>query len=747
MRRREDEKTGSRDVAAFRAARLALLVFGVFVSSCRDGPPEPEYSTVVLTREAGDAQRAPGLARLATPLTVRALDRETLEGVRGLSVRFFVDRGASSGAQLSDAVARTDHRGIAKTELTLGSLPADTLTVVAHVGRGPHTTFIVLVTPTPVVRSVAPMVIRGGDTVEIRGDALGIAAPPGVVRFRDTPGVTLSTTDSLVRVIVPPCLPSGVTPVTITNGGARSTPGVAHSSGSRATSLTLAPLEGVTLRAEQLAECVVLAGAGARYVAIPHFGIHATAMEEVEVEVGSGPPANSFGAAFAPGSLSPSLAFEARLRAHEATLARSAGAWPSQPWRLRAAATAVPALGSLRSLRVISKIDASEFTTVTGQLRYAGRSVMIWVDTLAPDVLPDTSLTRLGRLFDDELYPLDVGTFGEVSDVDRDGRVHVVMTPVVNGLTPPNQCTLSGFVGAFFTAHDLYPGTANANGGEYFYAFVPDSLGRYGCPHPRTEFGRVMPKAFVHELQHAINYHQHVQRGGTEEEVWLNEGLSHAAEEIASKLYEARYPWPTGRATPDLMFPDSANAYIFFNLVNAYLFLRQPYANSITSFREAGTIEERGGAWLFLRWLADQYGEDILRRLVQTPLRGAANVVDKTRVPFAQTMGDFAIAVYTDSIPGMPRASVPPKWRFHSRNLRVLFNRLNEVANFPPFPIELIDVPYGGNAFGWLRAGGFAFLSITVPPDAPSTTLRFVPRGRVPWARGHAPQISLIRLP
>jgi hypothetical protein len=725
-------------------ATVCLAVF--VVSACRDGPPAPEFSNVVLIREAGDAQRAPGLARLDVPLGVRAVDRESREGIAGLSVRFAIDRGASTGAQVSDAVAITDHSGIARTDITLGPDPIDTLTVVAQLGRGPHTTFTVLVTPTPVVRSVTPPLIRAGDTVEVRGTALGIAAAPGVVRFRDTPGTTLSVSDSLVRAVVPPCLPAGITPVTITNGGARSTAGLAHSARSSATRLALAPLEGVTLRAEQLADCVELTGAGARYVAVPHFGIYATAMEELEVEVGAGPPAQGFSASpFTAASRLPAMAFESMLRARESMFAR-AGA-TSRAAIARAAATQHPVVGSLRSLRVISKIDASEFATVTARLRYAGPRVVIWVDTVSPDVLPDTSLTKLGRLFDDELYPLGVETFGEASDVDGDGRVHVVMTPVVNGLTPSNQCTLSGFVGAFFTAHDLYPGTPNANGGEFLYAFVPDSLGRYGCPHTRTEFGRVMPKAFVHELQHAINYHQHVRRGGTEEEIWLNEGLSHAAEEIASKLYEARYPWPAGRATPDLMFPDSANAYIFFNLVNAYLFLRQPFANSVTSFREGGTIEERGGAWLFLRWLADQYGEGILGRLVRTHLRGAANVVDKTRAPFAQTMGDFAIAVYADSIPGLPRTSVPAKWRFHSRNLRVLFNRLNEVANFPPFPIELIDVPHGGVAFGSLRAGGFAFLSVHVPANAQSTMLRFARRSGAPWAIDHAPQISVIRLP
>jgi hypothetical protein len=714
------------------------------VVNCGDDPAGPAgLAYVTLARIGGEGLAGAGLSRLEPPLAVRATDSRTGEPRTGAPVRFALERGAASGAALSDTLVATDPDGVAFTTLTLGDGADDTVSVLASLpGRAPIR-FSVAVTPAPDVRAVTPSAFRGGDTISLSGSGLAFAAAPGVVRFGDASAVAFGVSDTLVRVVVPPCLPTGLVSVYVASGTARSRSVAAYHT-PRETPVVLAPLEGVTLRAPALDECAVLEGAGARYIVIPHFGFAATTPLALDVEVGAGPPMTSFaGAGAAQTAHAVPHAFEARLRARESALA---AALPSPRPALRASATSA-AIGDLRSFRVISTIDATEFATVNARLAVAGMNVLVWVDTLAPDELSDTTLAAVGRHLDQDLYPLAVNAFGETSDVDGDARVQIVLSPVVNALTPAGFCSLSGFVGAFFSAHDLYPGSPNANGAEVMYGFVPDSTGRFGCPHLASEFARVLPTAFVHEMQHVISYYQHVmRRGGSEEEVWLNEGLSHAAEELASKVYETRYPWPSGRASPEQLFPDSSSSFILFNLVNAYLFLRQPYASSLTSFQEGGTIEERGGAWLFVRWLADQYGEDMLRRLVQTPLRGAANVADKTAVPFSETIGDFAIALYADSIPGLPRESVPQKWRFRSRNWRELFQRLNVIANFPPFPIELLDVPWGGSASGSLRAGGFAFLRVDVPAGEASVTLRFVRSGGEPWLAGHAPRVSVFRL-
>ena len=709
-------------------------------------PGDPGQAVAaVLVRVGGDYQRAGGLATLDQPLLIRAIDPVTLAPLAGLAIRFSIEHGPAGGAHLSDTIGVTNHDGVARTELTLGGGVVDQVVVTARYGRGPAERFTVSVSPAPVILRITPVEARGGDTVTLRGSGLGIAGSAGVVRFEGTPARAISASDSVVRVVVPPCLAPGTIAVTVTNGGARTAP-ASLTYAVRGVPLALAPLEGAVLRAGQLADCVVLAGANTRYLVVAQVESESAMPDSVDIEIGAtGAPAAVFqpSAGIAGQRDATPRAFEAQLRRRE----RELSAIRSPVAAARAAVT-TPELGALRNFSVISSLDASTFATAVTRLRYVGSHILVWVDTTAPPEVPDSSLRSLARLFDEELYLLDEDAFGETSDVDGNGRVHVVLTPIVNTLTPVGRCSLSGFVSGFFSAHDLYPGTAHANGGEVFYGFVSDSLGRFGCAHPPAEFSRAIRTAFVHELQHVINYQQHVfRRAGREEEVWLNEGLSHMAEELASKLYERRYPPPAGRGTPEQIFPDSSQNFITFNLINAYLFLRQPFVNSLTHFNEGGTLEERGAAWLFLRWLADQYGEDILRRLVQTPLSGKANVADRTGEPFARLEGDFALATYVDSLPGFPRSAVPPRWRYTTRNLRVLFQRLHVTSAFPPFPIDPVAIPYGGSVSGWVRYGGFVMLSVEVPPGIAATTLRFVPHGGPAWASGQFPQVSIFRLP
>ena len=80
---------------------------------------------------------------------------------------------------------------------------------------------------------------------------------------------------------------------------------------------------------------------------------------------------------------------------------------------------------------------------------------------------------------------------------------------------------------------------ANSNAGEIFYALVPDPAGQYSCAHTATEALFNVSGTFVHEMQHMISFFHHVvARGGEPEEPWLNEGLSHIAEELASRVFE-----------------------------------------------------------------------------------------------------------------------------------------------------------------------------------------------------------------
>src|SRR5690348_1772992 len=267
-------------------------------------------------------------------------------------------------------------------------------------------------------------------------------------------------------------------------------------------------------------------------------------------------------------------AFDRMLRARARQLVGS-GTWrPSvQRTRLSAAiisgsvrATVVPAVGSIRSFRVVADPFGTSFTTVSARLEYAGSDVLIYVDTLTPaNGFTSSQLNAFGQLFDQTLYPIDTTAFGPPTDVDQNGHVIMLMTPVVNKLTSPTDCVKNGYIAGFFDEEDLGapPSDPNSNNGEIFYSIVPDPTGLSSCAHTADDVGFSVPSTFMHELQHLISFSQHVVvHNGSSEYGWLDEGLSIVAEELGSLYYEQKCPGTACRTNADQIFPDSSQGFV-----------------------------------------------------------------------------------------------------------------------------------------------------------------------------------------
>src|SRR4029077_3237179 len=171
-----------------------------------------------------------------------------------------------------------------------------------------------------------------------------------------------------------------------------------------------------------------------------------------------------------------------------------------------------PVVGDIRSFAVCNSLDCSTFKTVSARARAVGAHVAIYIDTLAPAGGLDSShLATLRQVFDTLLYPLDTATFGAVSDLDANGVVIALMTPVVNALVTKTACG-SGFIAGFFYPGDLdlSAPASRSNHGEIFYSIVADPTGTLSCAHTSGEVDSITPGTFVHEFQHMINYAQHV---------------------------------------------------------------------------------------------------------------------------------------------------------------------------------------------------------------------------------------------
>jgi hypothetical protein len=369
---------------------------------------------------------------------------------------------------------------------------------------------------------------------------------------------------------------------------------------------------------------------------------------------------------------------------------------------------------------VLTDLRGSTFATSTARLRYVGDNILVYEDVGAPAPLADATVNQIGTLIDRDLYPIDVGIFGAVSDIDRNGRVIILMTQRVNALTPANECA-QGYVAGFFYGFDLSSTSTNSNRGEIYYSIAPDPSGQHSCAQPLASVLSGLPRTFLHEFQHMISYNQHVLvRRGSAEDVWLNEGLSHIAEEAGSRYYERKYP-TTRRSSLARLFPDSAESFMQSNIDNASAFLGNTSGNSVTVFTDFGTIAERGAAWLFLRWLGAQKGEGVYSQLVQTSRTSRQNVEAAAGETFAGLFGDFTIALFADSIPGVPRASVAPRYRFGDRNLRAMLADGGE-----PFALTVQSATSPFSTTGSVVMGGAAYHRVSMPAAA-GGLVRFAP--------------------
>jgi hypothetical protein len=518
----------------------------------------------------------------------------------------------------------------------------------------------------------------------------------------------------------------------------------------------LAPFEARTFRGSELADRVWLTGGGANYLVVPQFATETGEREPVRYNLGSGGSVTMTSQTARGGLPSPVVKLDNMLRRLERRLAPVAAQEGPELRRLALSSEALagPSLqqvGTSRTFQVLSCIPADDaqelmFETVTATLRFAGQNILIYVDNQAPsgaNGLSDAVLTKLGTWFDQDLYPIGVNTFGSESDIDANDRVIVLMTPVVNGLTSRSNCGV--VVAGFFFGLDLTQ-RANSNRGEIFYSLVPDPQGQFSCTRSVRTVEQAAPPTFVHEFQHMISFNQHVLvRRGPDEDTWLNEGLSHIAEEVAARFYENKYP-----PDPGNLFSDTAAIFISNDLGNSYEFLESTPTTSLTVFESTGTLAERGAAWLFLRWLADQKDELIFGRLVQTNLTSIANVENVAAEPFTALFGDWAIALWTDSIPGHPRTAVPARNRFKSRNLRQLFAGLNAAnpQNFPRrYPLVPRTLGFGSTVESSMLPGTMEFFQLGSSTSDPAVGLRFArPDGQV-FADALKPQLGVFRLP
>jgi hypothetical protein len=447
-------------------------------------------------------------------------------------------------------------------------------------------------------------------------------------------------------------------------------------------------------------------------------------------------------ASFAAGASTPD-AFHRNLRLAEARIAADPATRLREAWAGTPPLAAVPIVGQRDSFNVCRTNNCSSFNRVGATVRFVGRSGAIYTDDANPvtgESLTDADLVQLGTLFDDYLYPIDTTAFGRESDINGDQRVAILITAGVNALT--TSCADGRIIGYFYGA-DLIPSLAGSNRREVFYAFAPQAA-TTSCPAvTRSTALRQLPPVLIHELQHMISFNQRVLvRGGGQEDLWLNEGLSHFAEELGF------------RGVPDARCPNSASCFAQFttgDIDNAYRYLVNPEGTAlVTPADNSGPLAYRGAAWLFVRWLADHFSSDTLlgsqvtRGLVQSTRFGATNVSVVAGVDFPTLVGEWQLANYLENLPGFTQAG---RLRYRTWNFRSLYQ-----ANFPtlfakPYPLTPDSTSGSYSRSGILRGGSGRHVRYKLAAGASGVTVQLTGSSGTGAPSGAAePRFAVVRI-
>ncbi|QJR36887.1 Ig-like domain-containing protein [Gemmatimonas groenlandica] len=774
----------------FTLTSSALLL----LSACSgDKSTGPGPVAAAIRAQAGNAQTGAVGAALTVPLAVVVTDKDgkTISGAR-----VDWDVGAGSGTA-SPARSTADSRGVATTVWTLGTT-SGTARLTAQVNGVTPVVFTATVIVGPAALLVAsPEVayLNISDTVRVRGslrDQYGNTIVGQSINYSTLdPTLASVTSTGLVtavavgtaRVVAEASGKADTVPVTITASGASVCGPVT------ARVLALGEVYIPPAGASSVAACLTSPAAinGEYALTLVSTATSFGTSSPVDlIAIGSTGPtiaaltadANPFApaSALAPSvstsldaldaastALSPVRAAELARRETErrelTPLVNDARDWMASRTtgvRTAFAVTAADAkVGDVLRLNVNANVACSSADVKSGRVAAVGAKSIIVSDTENPTGgYTDTEYAAIAATFDTLVFPMDTTAFGAPTNISGYGKIILLYTRAVNALTPAN----AGYtIGGFFFARDLYPKTAknglaacaSSNEAEMFYLLAPDPNGVVNAnKRTKDEVTLLNLTTIAHEFQHLINASRrlYVNTGARpNEETWLDEGLSHVAEELlyfritnVTSRQNLTLTDVAGNATRSDQFRNYASQ----NFSRFYSYLIAPEVNS--PYAPNDSLATRGAIWNFLRYAAGRQGvsgeASFLRSLVNSNTTGVANLQNVlSGSQFADYLRDWSVSLIADDFSvattaALPASYIMPSWNFRSIYPGLRFSGGSALGVYPIATRSLLSgspqrVLLAGGTSSFVRfgipAGRSAAITLSSNGALPPSTLRY----------------------
>jgi hypothetical protein len=364
-----------------------------------------------------------------------------------------------------------------------------------------------------------------------------------------------------------------------------------------------------------------------------------------------------------------------------------------------------PAVGDERSLTVALPAGSE---TIQAKAVAVGEHTVVWADiTPAHPALLDTTFVQAFLAdFEQIILPRARTIFGVESDLDQNGRIGLVFSPLTYDTAV-----------AFFISCDLQMGFGcpPGNQGEFLYLTPPDVIAPpYNTPN-------AMKEILSHELAHLIQYNRKVLKNGVagvSESAYMTEGVGALAQDVLG--YQA------GNLYVTLAGLDGIDQFSMGDtLVNSIKY----------DIPRDGVL--RGGSYLFVRWLYDRAGGDQANAdgtitskggpaLMRALLEAKVSIADALPAASGNAKEELALDFYTtlamsnrDADGGaapangcfayLPTVSDPVTGRQRGADLFASFH--GQQMTGPKLQLaESVD--------GKLLAGGVELVKLTATPDA-----------------------------
>jgi hypothetical protein len=385
--------------------------------------------------------------------------------------------------------------------------------------------------------------------------------------------------------------------------------------------------------------------------------------------------------------------------------------------------------GDTITIRVPDINSPNLCTTGYKEIRAAVRKTTAHA-TIAQDVaapLPgfsDADFSDIGAEFESLIYPTDTVYFGHETDRNADGRVTILYTPEVNRATAAGA---TGFVAGFFWGGDLVKKTEYAqlntpcpqtNEQEIFYMLVPDPAGTINSNPRSVAVVRQNTRGTIaHEFQHMINQGRRLLNPAVDssETIWLNEALSHFAEEIVGRAKRGYSDFQRLRFTdvnPTPSSPADYDAFFRQNLARYRRWMQRPDTSSPTSNSSRNQLAPRGAAWMLLRYAGDFHSggnlKSFLRKVVGGPDIGLRNLLQHSNgAQYDDLLSGWLISQFMDglSVPGLPARYQMTSWAVRDAMAGENANVFPLLVTPLPATVDTKSISGSGNYFRLTRVG------------------------------------------